>query len=222
MVVTHNATFLDSIQSPRHPSDEDDTTNYTQREQEHCEHEAEENLPGDLFFLSVRSTPTWMYDVGNDSFIHNPEDGPYTPVHSSTPLYTGNNVSDGYQTPTGPGSPHSHQSESRASTPRTSQVPQERAQAPSPAQPMDKHNAPTPAVNPALKAYYHEALEHMRFSLKAAEADRDCWYKRRQDLSLSAETQHEMDARLKDSLILVHYYTTAIFLLEAPEPISMV
>ncbi|KAI9238753.1 MAG: hypothetical protein BYD32DRAFT_412816, partial [Podila humilis] len=200
----------------------EDTTNYTQCEQEHCEHEAEENLPGDLFFLSIRSTPMWMYDVGNESFIHNPEDGPYTPVHSSTPLYTGGNGSNGYQTPTGPGSPHSHQSESRASTPCASQVPQERPQTTSTAQLMDKCNAPTPAVNPAIKIYYQEALEHTRFSLKAAEADQDYWYKRCQDPSLSSETLHEMDARLKDSLLLVHYYTTAIFLLEAPEPISMV
>jgi hypothetical protein len=222
MVVTRNTASFDAIQSPHHPTDEEDTTNYTQCEQEHCEREAEENLPGDLFFLSVASTPMWMNDVGNDSFIHNPEDGPYTPVHSSTPLYTGGNVTDGYQTPTGHGSPHSHQSESPAPTPHASQAHQEWSQAPSPTQPMSKHGPSTPAVNPALKPCYNEALEHIRFSLKAAQADRDYWYQLRQDPSLPSEAQCDIDARLKDSLILVHYYTAAIFLLGAPEPISMV
>lgn len=91
--------------SPQHELSEDETTNYTQNACDHLLHEAEESLAGDLFFTTL-SPSSCISHIGNDSFIHNPEDGPYTPILSSTPSYTGDNASDGYVTPSHHGSPH--------------------------------------------------------------------------------------------------------------------
>ncbi|KAG0081672.1 hypothetical protein BGZ93_002654, partial [Podila epicladia] len=104
-------------ESPQYLLNEDETTNYSQCTQNYLLHETTESLAGDLFFTTL-SPSSCISHIGNDSFIHNPEDGPYTPILFSTPSHTGDNTSDGYKTPSGHGSPHPPRSPSPVLTPK--------------------------------------------------------------------------------------------------------
>ncbi|KAG0070735.1 hypothetical protein BGZ93_003963, partial [Podila epicladia] len=202
------SSVISGSQSPSHFNEADDTCNYSQFQRE-------PSLPtGDIFFLSIMSPLSWVDDVGEQSFIHNPEDGPYTPVHSSTPLiHTGEDVSDGHQTPR-QNSPYSR-SRSPPHSQRGSRSLRHPTRSPSPAH-ISSHHSPSsmPSQGAPSKGL---TMQHVLLSLEMAEAQQGNWSGLAQDQRLSFQERNEAHTNFLHSNRLVRYYTVALQELEAFE-----
>ena len=214
MVFTHDTSFFSPApQSPLLNTEEDNTVNYSQRQ-------CETSVPaGDLFFLSIMSPLSWADDVGEQSFIYNPVEGSYTPVHSSTPLHiTGKDVSDGHRTPSERNSPYSRQSRSRSPpfSQRESRISRNFIRSPSPVQ---LPGQPDPTCTPKQDTPSLEGvtLQHVLLSLEMAEAEQGNWSRHSQDPKLSFQEQCQAHANYLDSNRLVRYYTAVLQHLEASE-----
>ncbi|KAI9240166.1 MAG: hypothetical protein BYD32DRAFT_405361 [Podila humilis] len=207
MVFTRGDSFLSpEPQSPPHHTEADDTVNYSQ-------YQREPSVPeGDLFLLSIMSPLPWVDGLGEQSFIHNPADGPFAPVHSSTPLHvTGEEGSDGYQTSTRRKSPYSRQSRSRSppSSQRGSWPSRNPTRTPSPAQAPGKP-VPTDSVREDAPSPEGMTLKHILFSLNMAEASQGHWCQQSQDPALSFQQQCQAHTNYVESNRMVRYYTALL------------
>lgn len=208
---TNNPFVSDGSQSPPHFPEVDDTVNYSQFQRE-------PSLPtGDLFFLSIMSPLSWVDDVGEQSFIHNPEDGVYTPIQSSTPLHiTGDNVSDGHRTPTERNSPYSRRSRSPPHSQRESRSLKSPSRASSPTQPPNQHGTPAPVPLFDNLPCQGDSHKHILLSLQMAEASQAHWLNQERNPSLSFVQQQAAHATYIECGYSVRYYTLALHLSEDP------
>ncbi|KFH69367.1 hypothetical protein MVEG_04180 [Podila verticillata NRRL 6337] len=141
-----------------------------------------------------------------------PEDGPFAPVHSSTPLHvTGEEGSDGYQTSTRRKSPYSRQSRSRSppSSQRGSWPSRNPTRTPSPAQAPGKP-VPTDSVREDAPSPEGMTLKHILFSLNMAEASQGHWCQQSQDPALSFQQQCQAHTNYVESNRMVRYYTALL------------
>lgn len=212
MVFSHDDSSLSpGPQSPLRHSEVDDTVNYSQFQRE-------ASLPtGDLFFLSIMSPLSWTDDTGEQSFIHNPKEGPYTPVHSSTPFHdTGDDMPSGHRVSSGRSSPYSRRSRSPPSSQRTSKNRQSPSRAHSPARTPNQslpNHSPSPATPPSLKT----TLEHVLLSLEMAEANQAHWDAQTRNCKLSFQEQCQAQVNFTLSNRMVRQYTAVFHQLEAAE-----
>lgn len=220
MVFTQDDSYLNpGPQSPLHHTEVDDTVNYSQLQRE-------PSVPaGDLIFLSIMSPLSWVDDAGEQSFIHNPEDGPYTPVHSSTPLYnTGDSVSDGHRTSSERNSPYTRRSQSRSrsrsrsppSPQRESRTSRNANRTPRPVQ-VSGQQGSTCAPSQDTASADGVTLQHILFSLEMAEAEQGNWSSQSQDPKLCFQDRCQAHTKYLESNQLVRYYTAVLQHLEASE-----
>ena len=196
-------------ESPQYQLSEDETTNYTQYDHNHLLHEMAESLAGDLFF-TILSPSSCTSHIGNESFIHNPEDGPYTPVFSSTPSYTGNTASDGYRTPSNHGSPHPTQSPSPVLTPK---APIHRQIDPRMSSPTTM-DPPTHATTAGNIESLPDATERTKMSYSMAAASRDAWATTARNMELPIESREVAHNHYMKSEAMVQRYSALLYQME--------
>jgi len=199
--------------SPQYLLSEDETTNYTQHEHNHLLHETAESLAGDLF-LTILSPSSCTSHTGNDSFIHNPEDGPYTPALFSTPSYTGNNASDGYTTPSNHGSPSPPPSRLLVSTPKAPTRQQVDPRTSSPAKLVPIHVSPTRATTVGNTESLPDAHKRTHLSYTMAAASRDAWAATVQNPELPIETRQAAHSHYLENEALVQHYSAILYQME--------
>lgn len=196
-------------ESPQDQLSEDEMTNYTQYGHNHLLQETTESLAGDLFF-TILSPSSCTSHIGNESFIHNPEDGPYTPIFSSTPSYTGNTASDGYKTPSNQGSPHPTQSLPPVLTPKALRHHQVHPRTSSPT----KMDPPTHATTAGNIESLPDATERTKMSYTMAAAARDAWANTAQNMELPFETREVAHNYYMQSEATVQRYSALLYQME--------